>query len=180
MIGTRAIREDRSAASYYYALCFRSANAEADDIWTEKATKQELYQRAVELTKDMPPLLRSIIENTGPTHISTPPLRFGEFVPPRYLPRGRVTLIGDAAHSMIPFCIAGANTAIQDACDLGRLLGMGIKEHQELDWLLHEYEAKMLPRGREKVLASRAVGEDGDLMAMVEGRVNTKDLLTGL
>jgi 2-polyprenyl-6-methoxyphenol hydroxylase-like FAD-dependent oxidoreductase len=32
---------------------------------------------------------------------------FLEFVPPASLPHGRVTLLGDAAHSMIPFRAAG-------------------------------------------------------------------------
>ena len=177
LIGTRAVQEDRSSASYYYALCFQSEDPDIDSAWVESATKEQLYSKAVELTKDMPPLLRSIVESTGPEHILIPPLRFGEFVPPSYLPRGRVTLLGDAVHSMIPFCIAGANTAAQDACDLGRLIATGVKERQELDWVLHEYENKMLPRGRKNVLASRAVGEAGDLMGMVEGRVNTKDVL---
>ena len=177
LIGARAIEEDRSSASYYYALCFKSDNTDVDSKWAQTASQQELYNKAVELTKDMPPLLRSIIEQTGPEHIPTPPLRFGEFVPPRYLPRGRVTVMGDAAHSMIPFCVAGANTAAQDACDLGRLIGQGVRDGQELDWVLQEYERLMLPRGKKNVLASRAVGDAGDLMSMVEGRVNTKDLL---
>jgi 2-polyprenyl-6-methoxyphenol hydroxylase-like FAD-dependent oxidoreductase len=177
LIGTRAVQEDRSSASYYYALCFRSERPEVDSVWAETASKEELYNKALELTKDMPPLLRSMVEQTGPANIPTPPLRFVEFVPPPYLPRGRVTLLGDAAHSMIPFCLAGANTAVQDACDLGRLIAQGVKEGQEMDWLLHEYENKMLPRGKKNVLASRAVGDIGDLTAMVEGRINTKDLL---
>ena len=177
LIGTRAIQEDRSTASYYYALCFKSEQHDVDSAWAATASQEALYEKALQLTKDMPPLLRSIVEKTGPEHIPTPPLRFGEFVPPTYLPRGRVTLLGDAAHSMIPFCIAGANTAVQDACDLGRLIARGVEEGHELEWVLHEYEKTMIPRGKKNVLASRAVGDAGDLMSMVEGRVNTKDVL---
>ena len=177
LIGTRDVKEDRSSASYYYALCFRSDNFDADSAWAAAASPKELYERALLLTKDMPPLLRSIVEHTGPEHIPTPPLLFNEFIPPAFLPRGRVTMLGDAAHSMIPFCVAGANTAVQDACDLGSLLAEAVKGNQDLNWVLHEYEKKMLPRGKRKVLASRAVGDVGDLLSMVEGRVNTKDIL---
>ena len=177
LIGTRAVQEDRSSASYYYALCYKSENPDVDGAWAATASQQELYAKALELTKDMPPLLRSIVENTGPEHIPTPPLRFGEFLSPSFLPRGQVSLLGDAAHSMIPFCLAGANTAVQDACDLGSLISEGVKEGQEVEWILHQYEKQMLPRGRKNVLASRKVGDAGDLMSMVEGRVNTKDIL---
>ncbi len=177
LIGTREVKEDRSSASYYYALCLRSQNDDVDSAWAATASQQALYDRARQVTKDMPPLLRSIVEHTGPEHIPTPPLRFNEFVPPAFLPRGRITLLGDAAHSMIPFCLAGANTAVQDACDLGRLIAEGVRQKQEVDWVLHVYEKKMLPRGRKNVLASRAVGDEGDLMNMVEGRVNTKPIL---
>ena len=75
---------------------------------------------------------------------------------------------------MIPFCVAEADTAVQDACDLGRLVAEGVRKEQELEWVLHEYEQKMLPRRKKNVLASRAVGDVGDLMSMIEGRLNTK------
>lgn len=178
LIGLRSIQPDRSSANYYYALCFYSDNPKVDSAWAQTASKEELYQRALEITKDMPPLLKNIIEYTGVENILTPPLRFLEFAPPEQIPAGRVTLLGDSAHSMIPFCIAGANSALQDACDLGRILGRQKAGHK-LDFRLaiREYEKLMLPRGRKNVLQSRAVGESGNLMSMVEGKVNTKDLL---
>lgn len=180
LIGLRSILPDRSFANYYYALCFYSESPEIDSVWAQTASKQALYNKALELTKDMPPLLKNIIEYTGVENIMTPPLKFLEFAPPDQIPPGRVTLLGDSAHSMIPFCIAGANSAIQDACDLGRILGRKSREHgSDLRLAIREYEKLMLPRGRKNVLQSRAVGKSGNLMSMVEGRVNTKELLSG-
>jgi 2-polyprenyl-6-methoxyphenol hydroxylase-like FAD-dependent oxidoreductase len=180
LIGLRSILPDRSSANYYYALCFYSATPEVDSVWAQTASKESLYEKAVEITKDMPPLLKNIIEYTGVENILTPPLKFVEFVPPEQIPTGRVTLLGDSAHSMIPFCIAGANSAIQDACDLGRILGRRLTEEgSDFRLAIREYEKLMLPRGRKNVLQSRAVGESGDLMSMVEGRVNTKELSGG-
>jgi len=178
LIGLRSIQPDRSFANYYYALCFYSKNPEVDSVWAQTASKQELYDKAVKITKDMPSLLKNIIEYTGVDNIMTLPIKFLEFAPPEQIPTGRVTLLGDSAHSMIPFCIAGANSAIQDACDLGRILGRKYTEDgSDLRLALREYEKLMLPRGRKNVLQSRAVGKSGNLMSMVEGRVDTKDLL---
>ncbi|KAK5048000.1 hypothetical protein LTR84_006190 [Exophiala bonariae] len=178
LIGLRTIKPDRSSANYYYALCFYSETPEVDSVWAQTASKAELYEKAVEITKDMPPILKNIIKYTGVENILTPPLKFLEFTPPGQIPNGRVTLLGDSAHSMIPFCIAGANSAIQDACDLGRILAQQKINHKEdFEQAIREYEKLMLPRGRRNVLQSRAVGESGNLMSMVEGKVNTKDLL---
>lgn len=39
--------------------------------------------------------------------------------------QGRVALLGDAAHPMLPYLAQGAGMAIEDAAELGRLLGSG-------------------------------------------------------
>ena len=43
--------------------------------------------------------------------------------------QGRVALLGDAAHPMLPYLAQGAGMAIEDACELGRTLGMQELEH---------------------------------------------------
>ena len=65
----------------------------------------------------------------------------------------------------------GANTAILDACDLGQSLIQGIKAGEDLQWILQAYEEKMIPRGIEKVLASRATGESADSAEVAGGRL---------
>ena len=56
----------------------------------------------------------------------------------------------------------GANTAILDACDLGMALTAGMRDGRDLQWIMKTYEEKMIPRGRTKVLESRATGESTD------------------
>jgi 2-polyprenyl-6-methoxyphenol hydroxylase-like FAD-dependent oxidoreductase len=96
--------------------------------------------------------------------------RFLEFVTPETLPTGRVAILGDAAHGMVPLRGAGANTAILDACDLGKLLIEAQKGSRPLDSVLAPYVAKMIPRGRETVLSSRAAGnaDADDPFALIE------------
>ena len=107
--------------------------------------------------------MRSLIEYGGREAIIHPQPKFQEFVPPEALPHGRVTVLGDAAHAMIPLCGAGANTAILDACDLGKLLIEARAEASDSTSVVAPFAAKMIPHGREAVLASRAAGNaDGD------------------
>ncbi len=56
--------------------------------------------------------------------------------------RGRISLLGDAAHPMLPFLAQGAAMAIEDAEVLARLLGAG----GAVDAALAAYEHARLPR----------------------------------
>jgi 2-polyprenyl-6-methoxyphenol hydroxylase-like FAD-dependent oxidoreductase len=55
---------------------------------------------------------------------------------------GRVALLGDAAHPMLPFLAQGAAQAIEDAGVLGVVLGRG----QDLEASLRAYQETRLPR----------------------------------
>ena len=71
--------------------------------------------------------------------------------------RGRVTLLGDACHPMLPYLAQGAAMAIEDAWVLGRLL-----EQSDDDpcFGLTEYERFRQARTARVQSASRAQGED--------------------
>jgi FAD-dependent urate hydroxylase len=56
--------------------------------------------------------------------------------------RGRVLLIGDAAHAFSPLLAQGAAMAIEDAVALAELLGQG----GDIDQVLRSYEARRRPR----------------------------------
>lgn len=68
---------------------------------------------------------------------------------------GRITLLGDAAHPMLPFLSQGAAMAIEDGYVLGSILA------EELDPILalKKYEALRLPRTSRVQLESRKRGE---------------------
>lgn len=164
LFGLRSMAPDRSTATFYWVLGIRSDNPEAEAEWLEKSSQEELYNKAVELTKEWPEMLKDVIHHTGPAGMFTPPIRFFEFVPPETLPGKLATLLGDAAHAMIPFRGGGANTAIRDACELAELIIQARQEDRPLDRVVRPYEDVMLPRGRDTVLASRAAGESLEKM----------------
>lgn len=65
----------------------------------------------------------------------------------------------------------GANTAILDVCDLASGIIEGVENRDDLSWVLKSYEDKMIPRGRTKVLESRATGESKDAFEVSGGRL---------
>src|SRR5262249_18605145 len=56
--------------------------------------------------------------------------------------KGRVTLLGDAAHPMLPYLAQGAAMAIEDAAVLAACL----ERHPDVPAALRAYEASRLPR----------------------------------
>jgi salicylate hydroxylase len=68
--------------------------------------------------------------------------------------KGRVTLLGDAAHPMLPFLAQGAACAIEDAIALARHL-QGV---EEVAPALRAYEAERAPRARRMQETARATG----------------------
>ena len=57
--------------------------------------------------------------------------------------RGRITLLGDAAHPMVPFLAAGAGQSIEDAWTFARVLS---RRQDDVPGALLEYEQRRLPR----------------------------------
>ncbi|MGW9585903.1 FAD-dependent monooxygenase [Microbacterium sp. NPDC055455] len=85
--------------------------------------------------------------------------------------RGRVVIIGDAAHSCPPTIAQGAAQALEDALVLTEIL----ESHDRLDQALwDEFHARRLPRAATVVEASVQVGQwqiDGDQHADIGGLV---------
>jgi salicylate hydroxylase len=69
--------------------------------------------------------------------------------------RDRVTLLGDAAHPMLPFLGQGAASGMEDAFVLARLLA----EQDDVAAALPAYEAERRPRTARMQLESRARGQ---------------------
>lgn len=68
---------------------------------------------------------------------------------------GRVTLLGDAAHPMLPFLGMGAGMALEDAVVLGRALNGAA----DLPDALQRYETVRKPRANKVLISSRLQGE---------------------
>jgi salicylate hydroxylase len=71
--------------------------------------------------------------------------------------KGRVTLLGDAAHAMLPHIGQGACMAIEDGYALADLLS---QHPDNLAEALRQYEQLRLPRTRRAVLEARARGKE--------------------
>ena len=69
---------------------------------------------------------------------------------------GRITLLGDAAHPMLPFLSQGAAMAIED----GYVLAKSLDAHgQDIQSALRDYEAERLPRTSRVQLEARERGK---------------------
>jgi salicylate hydroxylase len=94
----------------------------------------------------------AVTEMVGAVHHD---VRWGLFVasPLRSWRRGRVVLLGDAAHAMLPHHGQGANVTIEDAITLAELISAS---GSDLDAALDEYESLRKPRTRKIQRASWA------------------------
>lgn len=91
--------------------------------------------------------------------------------PPRWS-LGRVTLLGDAAHPVLPFLAQGAGLAIEDADALGRAFAA----HADVATALQAYERERMPRAADVVVASR---RQGAIYHMAGPAAFARDLVMG-
>jgi salicylate hydroxylase len=78
--------------------------------------------------------------------------------------KGRTTILGDAAHPMLPYLGQGAGQAIEDGCVLAAALG---KLRDDPTAALQLYERSRRPRASRVVLTSRSRGDDNHLVSPV-------------
>jgi salicylate hydroxylase len=91
-------------------------------------------------------------------------------LPARTMTRGRIALLGDAAHPVLPFLAQGAALAIEDAAALAGALARA----DTVPGALRAYEAARLPRVRTVPAHARRNGRHyhaGSLMAFARDRV---------
>ena len=108
---------------------------------------------------------RDIVRMTDPSTLSLLPIRTSRPVEPWQT--SRVTLLGDAIHSMTPYRGIGANIALRDAALLCRQLVRAARGDQPLLDAIAEYEHAMRRYGfaavRGSIEAMRAQLETGAL-----------------
>jgi salicylate hydroxylase len=88
---------------------------------------------------------RDLVGLADPTTISLLPIRTS--VPTAPWRTGRITLLGDAIHSMTPYRGIGANVAIKDAVRLKRALVAAHRGERDLIEAIHDYETGMREYG---------------------------------
>jgi salicylate hydroxylase len=84
------------------------------ESWSEKGSTEDCLKDFA----DWHPDILDVIKNVDSLH------KWGLFVrePLKQWSEGRVTLLGDACHSMVPYLGQGVNMAIEDACVIARCL----------------------------------------------------------
>ncbi len=78
--------------------------------------------------------------------------------------KGRATILGDAAHPMLPYLGQGAGQAIEDGCVLGAALD---KLADDPVGALQLYERSRRPRASRVVLTARSRGDDNHLVSPI-------------
>lgn len=179
-IGTTSVAPDGQTADFYWGVAWNSQQLLEDIEWQRDADAETLLQKAKDLTKNMPSHMTDFISKTAPEGVRIPSVRFNEYMPPESIPNDcRVTLVGDSAHTMIPYKGAGANTALQDCGDLGRLITEQLSQtawdSNSVAKTIGQYHQTMLPRGRQMVAESHVAGQmSGGILAVTHGRVHQR------
>jgi salicylate hydroxylase len=98
--------------------------------------------QVLEIFAGWAPPVRAILEATPPEEIVERPIE--DRIPLTHWSRGGVTLLGDAAHAMVPSLGQGANTAFEDAWELSGSLAV----QPSIEAALAHYENKRIYRSQ--------------------------------
>jgi salicylate hydroxylase len=113
-----------------------------DGEWADAGALTEAATRAM---AGWSRAFRDLVGLADPTTVSCLPIRTSLPVAPWRT--GRLTLLGDAIHSMTPYRGIGANVAIKDAARLKRALVTAHDGERDLLEAIHDYETGMLDYG---------------------------------
>ncbi len=106
--------------------------------------------------EDVHPAFADVIKATPVEGMLYPPLRLRDMTPPS-LPSGRIALLGDSIHPMVPFRGEGGNMAMKDGFVLAKMLSSA--DDEGVHTVLQQYASEMQERTTRSVLASRAFGD---------------------
>jgi salicylate hydroxylase len=128
-------------------VAIRDTTAWVEESWNVMSSKEEMMQGFRGWHENLQRLFRQA------EHV----VKWGLFDrdPMRTWTSGRITLLGDAAHPMLPFLSQGAAMAIEDAFVLARALA----EARDPLAALRQYECHRMPRTSRVQLESRKRGE---------------------
>ena len=126
-------------------VAHRDSDAWTGESWTQECSRQEVLDSFAGWNPDLLKLIA-----LGDRHYKW---ALYDREPLKQWGRGRITLLGDAVHPMLPYLGQGAAMALEDACILARLLG---QSSGDIENALRRYEDIRRPRTMQVVLASRA------------------------
>jgi salicylate hydroxylase len=139
---------------FWSAASLASEDSVADQTTTAKQRVQQIFS-------DWAPALTAMLEATPADDIVERPIC--DRLPATRWSHGRVTLLGDAAHAMVPALGQGANTAFEDAWELSRALA----RTPDVEAALASYDKSRTYRtqiiqARSALQGSRSYGADGE------------------
>lgn len=108
--------------------------------WTAE-TRAEIVASMSQVVAEWHPAVRAIVAAIDPDSLFS--IAFSYLDPVEDWPSSRVTVLGDAAHGMLPTLGMGANSAIRDASVLADRLADVAAGRTDLTTAVHEYEAEM-------------------------------------
>jgi salicylate hydroxylase len=142
--GRHLVHYPVSGGEFINLVAFAPAGDYAVESWTATATVEEFLSEFAGWDPRLEDLIRSAEQVGRWALLDRAPLD-------RWT-RGRVTLLGDAAHAMFPFFAQGAAQAMEDAAALALTLSAHLEEHEAA---LTAYERMRLPRTTRLQEASR-------------------------
>lgn len=144
-----------SAVIYYVSggekinwICIGSSPGTRKESWSATATVEEV----LEVYKGWNPEVRDLIGLTGKPFVTA----LYDRAPLKAWVNGRIALLGDAAHAMLPYHAQGAVQSLEDAWVLARLLDLS--RGQRIEETLKRYEQLRMHR-TERVQAESRVAE---------------------
>ncbi|OAQ95811.1 hypothetical protein LLEC1_01688 [Akanthomyces lecanii] len=161
-VGLNSVTPDGTSGDYYWCIVYNDEAAKTRPHWTASADKELLYKFALSKVETMDPRFLEVVKKTDPCGMVVPSFTLQDLEIDE-LPVSRVTLLGDAAHSMTPFRGEGGIHAMRDSLSLARTITKVAKEGTGLEgWKrgVDEYQKEMLERGVKAVRLSRTAGND--------------------
>ncbi|KAK3316017.1 putative monooxygenase [Apodospora peruviana] len=149
----------KSGLFYWLVYFYNDETSPANREAYEKACasgQQALLDLAKDKMKSFHPDFLRIIEQTPAEGMKYPPLVLRDLVlEPEDIRIGRVTLLGDAAHCMVPFRAEGGVRAMEDALGLATYLERIVVNGEAVSDVMAEYRETLVDRGAKSVMASR-------------------------
>ena len=125
-------------------VAHRDTDAWTEESWTYECDRGELMEIFADWNPDLLKLLESSERYYKWALYDRDPLESWG--------RGRITLLGDAAHPMLPYLGQGACMAVEDACILAEAI---VRAPDDLEAALRDYERLRMPRTSRAQIGSR-------------------------